>query len=52
MTITILFPSGAVEVCDMIDGHLRRKTYYGYTRKEAKEMFTEEFKPKKKGSHD
>jgi hypothetical protein len=46
MTITKLFPSGALEICDVIDGRLCRKVYHGYTRAEAKRAFRREFKEK------
>lgn len=44
MTITKLFPSGAIEVSDIIADHLVRRVYYGYTRREAAAMFRSETK--------
>lgn len=44
MTITRLFPSGAYEVCDIIDGCLVRRVYYCYTKREAKRLFRAEVK--------
>ena len=44
MTITKLFPSGAVEVSDIINGYLVRRIYYGYTKREAARMFRAETK--------
>lgn len=41
MTIEKKFPSGALEISDIIDDQLIRKIYYGYTRREARAMFRE-----------
>lgn len=35
MTITRLFPSGALEVSALRGGHLIRRTFHGYTRAQA-----------------
>ena len=50
MTTTKLFPSGAIEVSDLIGGHLVRHTYYGYSKAEARRFFRHQYltkKPKK-----
>jgi hypothetical protein len=39
MTISKLFPSGAIEVSDIIDGHLVRRVYFGYTKRQALAQF-------------
>ena len=44
MTATKLFPSGAYEVSDIIGGRLIRRTYYGYTKREAVQAFRAQFK--------
>ena len=44
MTATKLFPSGAWEVSDIIGGHLVRRVYYGYTKRQALAEFKKEFK--------
>ena len=36
--------NGAVEVSDVINGYLVRRTYYGYTIREAMRLFRKEFK--------
>jgi hypothetical protein len=41
-TATKLFPSGAIEVCDIINNQLIRKTFYGYTKQEAIASFKAE----------
>lgn len=41
-TTTRLFPSGAWEVCDLIGGSWVRRTYYGYTKREAVTLFRRE----------
>ena len=38
--------NGAYVVSDIIDGHLVTRTYYGYTKKECRRMFRNEFKRK------
>lgn len=38
--------NGSYVVSDIIDGHLVTRTYYGYTKKECKRMFRNEFKHK------
>lgn len=43
MSITKLHPSGAWEVSDIIDGHLVRRTYYGYSKRQALAEFKAEF---------
>ena len=35
MSITKLFPSGAWEISDLVNGYLIRRVYYGYTKREA-----------------
>lgn len=42
MTTTKLFPSGAIEVSDIIGGYLVRRVYYGYTKREAVRLFRAE----------
>jgi hypothetical protein len=44
MTITKLFPSGAYEVSDIVNGHLFKRVYFGYTKKEAVKQFKTEAK--------
>jgi hypothetical protein len=44
MTIEKQFPSGAWVVSDIVNGRLERRTYYGYTKKEAQENFKQEMK--------
>ena len=39
MTIIKLFPSGAWEVSDIINGRLFRLVFYGYTRRAALSEF-------------
>jgi len=39
MIATKLFPSGAWEVSDIIDGYRVSWVYYGYTKREALAMF-------------
>lgn len=39
LTITKLFPSGALEVCAVVKGQLVSRRYFGYTRREAVAMF-------------
>ena len=43
MAATKLFPSGAWEVTDIIDGHYTRRTYFGHGKREALQLFREEF---------
>lgn len=42
MTATRLYPSGAWEVSDIIRGQWVRRTYYGYTKREALTLFRAE----------
>lgn len=35
MTIEKLFPSGAIQIRQIVSGYVVRQTYYGYTRREA-----------------
>lgn len=42
MSITKLFPSGAWEISDIINGYLVRRVYYGYTKREAIDEFKNE----------
>ena len=44
MSVTKLFPSGAWQVSDIINGHLVRRVYYGYTKRGAIEAFKGEVK--------
>lgn len=39
MTVTVLFPSGGLEVSDIINGHLVTRRYFGFSKREAKRMF-------------
>ena len=39
MTVERLFPSGAYAVRAVVDGYLRSRVYYGYTRAEAVREF-------------
>ena len=39
ISITVLFPSGALELSALVNGHLVSRRYMGFTRKEAREMF-------------
>ena len=39
MSIHKLFPSGAIECCAIVSGHLVTKVYYGYTMREARALF-------------
>ena len=49
MSIAKLFPSGAIEIVDIIDNQLVRRVYYGHTRREAVKMFkAENVKPKQR----
>ena len=40
--VSRLFPSGAWEVSDIVAGYWVRRTYYGYTRREAVALFRRE----------
>src|SRR3990167_8562654 len=42
MTATKLFPSGAVEVSAIVGGYLMRRTYFGYTIRQAIKLFQRE----------
>ena len=42
-TATQLFPSGAWEVSAVIDGQLVRRSYHGYTKREAIRRFNATF---------
>lgn len=44
MTITKHPVNGSLECSDIIDNQLVRRTYYGYTRREARQLFREETK--------
>ena len=44
MLIRKMFPSGAYEVSAVIGGYLVRRVYMGYTKKEAFNLFKDEFK--------
>ena len=44
MLIRKLFPSGMWEVSAVIGGYLVRRRYQGYTKKEAFNLFKDEFK--------
>ena len=44
MSITKLFPSGALEVSAVVGGYLVRRVYFGYTRREAARAFRAEIK--------
>lgn len=44
MTATKLFPSGAWEVSDIIDGSLVRRVYYFSTKRDALADFRAEFR--------
>lgn len=43
MTISKLFPSGAIEVSDIVNGYLVRRVYYGYSKRAAVSFFRSEF---------
>ena len=43
MSVEKLFPSGAWQVCDVIAGQLVRRTFFGYTKREAAAAFRAEF---------
>lgn len=43
MIATKLFPSGAWEVSDIIDGYRVHHTYYGYTKREALREFRRQY---------
>jgi hypothetical protein len=42
MTIERIKHNGYVVITDIIDGYLMRKTYIGYTVREAKQLFKQE----------
>jgi hypothetical protein len=42
-TAAKIFPSGAVVVGDIINGYLVRRTYFGYSIREAMAAFRKEF---------
>lgn len=42
---SVQFPSGAIEVSDIIDGRRVSRKYLGYTKAEAVAMFREQTKP-------
>lgn len=46
MTIQKLFPSGAIEVSDVIEGYLVRRVYFGYTKRQAAALFRADTKRK------
>jgi hypothetical protein len=52
MTIEKKFPSGALEITDIVDGQLITETYMGYTKREAVQLFREKIRalknPRKK----
>ncbi len=39
ISITVLFPSGALELSAILGGQLVRRIYAGYSRKEARQHF-------------
>jgi len=39
MMVRRLFPSGAIEVSDVVDGCLVTQAYYGYSRRECRDLF-------------
>ena len=39
MTIQRLSHAGAWQICDIVNGYLFTRTYYGYTIKQAKQLF-------------
>ena len=41
ITVSVLFPSGALELCAIVSGQLIRRIYAGYSRKEARAHFRE-----------
>lgn len=43
MTATKLFPSGAWQVSAIIGGYLVKRTFFGYTKREALQAFRAEF---------
>ena len=43
MTATKLFPSGAWQVSAIIGGHLVRRVFFGYAKREALQAFRAEF---------
>lgn len=45
-TVEKLFPSGAYEVSDIINGQLIRRRYFGYTKAEAIAQFQQDTQPK------
>lgn len=44
MIFTRLFPSGAWQVSDIINGYWVRRTYYGYSKRDAGRLFRAETK--------
>ena len=40
--VSRLYPSGAWEVSDIVAGYWVRRTYYGYTRRQAVALFRRE----------
>lgn len=42
VTVTRLFPSGAVECTAMVNGYLVRRVYYGYSNRDAARLFRAE----------
>ena len=39
MTLRKLFPSGAYETLDIVDGHLEHIVYFGYTEEEVMSFY-------------
>ena len=42
--VSVSVGNETIEVSCMIDGHLKRKRYSGYSKEEAERMFREEYK--------
>jgi hypothetical protein len=42
MTIQRLSHAGAWQICDIVDGYLFTRTYYGYTKRESVNLFKQE----------
>jgi len=43
MTVETIFASGGYLITDIIDGEYVKHRYFGYTKREAKALFREEY---------
>lgn len=44
MIVERMFPSGGYLIYSTVDGYLRQRRYYGYTKREAIRLFKQEMK--------